>query len=133
MRGKILLAAFALALLSAWLARPVAAVAMLTGGDTTMAVGGTVKLYPCFVAGGGHIHNAQWYTVTANNCYRAAGGYIYTSLTDVRVNIYGPSGVDSSGFTIPGGGSFSLVPGCDSILVTNRGTQTTKLTWGFVR
>lgn len=105
---------------------------MQSVGDTTLAVGASVKLYPCFRLGGGHIHSPQHYT-NANECYIANTGMIFTSASNVRVNLYGSAYIDTSGFTIPAGGNLSGMPPVDSVRVLNTGSASTRVTWGFYR
>lgn len=116
------------------LGRPKAAEAsnMQSVGDTTLAVGASVKLYPCFRLGGGHIHSPQHYS-TANECYVANTGTIFTSASNIRVNLYGSAYIDTSGFTIPAGGNLSGMPPVDSVRVLNTGSASTRVTWGFYR
>jgi len=106
------------------------AAAGLSSGDTTLAAGASIKLYSCFIKGGSHIHSPQFYT-SANGCERARSGYIYTSAGDVRVQIFGPAGVDSSGFTVRSRAAFNGLPPCDSLSVLNTSSVSTVITWGF--
>ncbi len=113
-------------------AQPVGA-AGFTGGDTTLAAAGTIALYPCFSQGGSHIHTGVFYT-SANGCEACGSGYLYTSASAVRLKIFSSdAGVDSSGFTVPLGATFTGVPGCDSLVVLNTGGASTTVTWGFWR
>lgn len=104
----------------------------MSGGDSTLAAGATLKLYPCFSPGGGHIHSSQFVS-TANGCDRALRGYVFTSAGDVRVKVYGAATVDTSGFTIPGGSTFGSLPACDSVIVLSTSLISTRITWGFFR
>ena len=133
MRNLILAVAVAVATALAFAgSAPAQQTNMISVGDTTLAAGATVKLFPCFSLGGGHIHSSQFYTV-ANGCIPAGRGYLYSSIGDVRVKIYGGAGIDTSGFTLPGGSSYGSLPICDSVIVLSTSTQSTRVTWGFYR
>jgi hypothetical protein len=110
---------------------------MMTSGDSALAAAGTFKIYPFFTNGGAHIHNSQWVADAQGNLLngyqQATSGYIYSSLSALRVNTFGPSGVDSSGYTIPAGGTQTAIPSCDSITVLNVGGTATTVTWGLYK
>lgn len=102
-----------------------------TGGDSALAAAGSFKIYPLFTPGGAHIHAPQW-CLPENGQAPAQGGYLFTSTSAIRVNLYGPS-ADTSGFTLPAGATFTLIPTCDSISVLNTGGLQTRVTWGLTK
>lgn len=105
---------------------------LMTSGDSALAAAGSFKIYPLFTPGGAHMHAPQW--VTEENGYvGASGGYIFSSASNVRVNVYGPVGVDTSGFTVPAGGTNTRLPACDSVFVINTGGAATTVSWGLYR
>lgn len=108
----------------------------MTAGDTTFAAAGSFKIYPFFIVNGGHIHAPQWVGDEGNNFQHAARGWIYSRYADLRINVY--SGVieatctrDTSGFTIPAGGSYTALPDCDSIRVVVTGPTT--VSWNLFK
>jgi hypothetical protein len=109
--------------------------AQMTAGDSVFTTGATFKIYPLFTLGGAHMHNMQWVT-TDNGFLTASRGFIYSSTAALRVNVYrgvttGSADRDTSGFTIPAGGSYTAMPDCDSIQVVVQGPTT--VTWGLFR
>jgi len=101
----------------------------ISTGDTTLTAGIGVWLYPIFTLGGGHMRMHE--ATEANGYGQANGGYIYTASTALRVNLYGPSSVDTSGFTLPSNATFTAIPLVDSVYVLDTGGEGSKVTWGF--
>jgi len=108
-----------------------AQIGSFTAGDTTLTAASTFTILPCFGAGGGHIHDDTFYT-SANGCAETNGGYIYTSASALRLIFHSSRAtIDSTGFTLPSGATFNLVPQCDSVTVLNTGDESTTVTWGL--
>ena len=136
-RLLVLACALALAVVSVHKAGAVGST-QFTGGDSALAAGGSFKIYPLAGPGGAHMHAMQWVT-PENGQFQASAGFLFTSLSALRINIYGPvlgyGGVDTTGFTLPAGSTFGGVNGqfplCDSILVVNTGGTATTVTWGL--
>lgn len=113
---------------------------LMTSGDSALAAAGSFKIYPFFTLGGAHMHSPELVfegadptAGTINGYQQAARGFLFSSASQLRVNVYGPAGVDSSGFTVPAGGSMTALPTCDSVLVLNTGGSATTVTWGLIR
>lgn len=132
MRGLFWIAAL-VALLVVAIFPPAETPAQIRGfssGDTTLTAASTFSIFPCFSDGGGHIHDETFYLV-ANGCGPASGGYVYTSASSLRLIFHSSlATVDSTGFTLPSGATFNMVPVCDSITVLNTGNASTTVTWG---
>lgn len=132
---KALLVALACALLLACAVRPQATAGVgQMRGDTTLAAGGSFKIYPFFTLGGGHIHSPQWVLTMAgeynNGFSRASSGFVFGRTTDLRIVVWGGSGVDTSGATSPAGQNYSITCSWDSILVLDVGGAGGKVTFG---
>lgn len=113
-----------------------ASAGQMTAGDSTFAASGSFMIYPFFCVNGGHIHAPQWVANDGNNLQHAVRGYIYTSSAALRLNVYSntidANAVrDTSGFTLPAGGTFTALPDCDSVRVVV--TAATTVTWGLFK
>lgn len=108
-----------------------AVVTAMTGGDSTLAAAGSFVIYPLFTLGGGHMHAMQWVTLE-NGFSSAQSGYLFSSLSSLRVRVFGAAS-DTSGFTIPAGATQTALPTCDSIYVLNTGGTQTKVTWAVFK
>lgn len=108
-----------------------AVISGMTSGDSALAAGGSFKIYPFFTPGGAHIHAPQFVSID-NGFASAQSGYITTSTSSIRVNVYGAD-CDTSGFTVPALATQTALPTCDSIRVVNTGGTATTVTWGLFR
>lgn len=128
---------YACALVLALFICPTPARAAQTVGDSLIVSGGTFKVYPFFGLGGAHIHSPQFVRsgVTPRNGFaRALIVYIETTDSDVRVNLYGPTSVDTSAIILRAGKSWGPRPVLvDSMLVTVTGVSATHFKWGLER
>lgn len=109
-----------------------ATVSGMTAGDSALAAAGSFKIYPLFTPGGAHIHAPQWVSVENGFTTSAQSGYIYTTVSQLRVKVWGPD-ADTSGFTVPANGTQTALPTCDSVQVLNTGGTATVVTWGLFR
>jgi hypothetical protein len=109
----------------------------MTAGDYTLVAAASVTLYPFFSNGGSHLHWARSVHDAGGNLdngyQQATSGYVYSSFSKVRVVVYGPTGTDTTGYTIPAGGAQTAITSCDSITVLNTGGTVTTVSWGLFR
>lgn len=125
---KALLFAALLGLGAAALVPPAHSDTMVQHADSLLAAAGTFKVYSQYNNfGAGHNHAPQFVTVDNGFGYGpATSGFVYTSASALRIKLWGGAFVDTSGCTLPAGGTYTFTVPVDSLSVLNiGGTQTT--------